>query len=144
MKATKLLCLVLTIAMMIPMAVLMSSAITVGGIEAIDAVETYGQGKIIFDEDDFKDDVASNFKMYDWVSDKAEEGTRGSVTFNEETGMLVIKSGGASMLTDIVAIPKNLVNYTIQADLYMSTNTKKFGLGINSTQKWGNGTYMQA
>lgn len=137
MKATKLLCLVLTIAMMIPMAALMSSAITVGDIEAIDAVETYGQGKIIFDEDDFKDDVATNFTT------SASNGS--SLAWNAETGRLDITSGSASMITTLnsAKVPSNLVNYTVQADLYMGENGKKFGLGMNSTAEWAKGTYLQ-
>ena len=66
MKARKLFALVLALVMTLSVATVLTSAVTVGDIEAIDAVEEYGNGKVFFEEKTFKDDISSHFKMYDW------------------------------------------------------------------------------
>ena len=130
--------------MILTLAILLSSATLLASAETTftDAVEKYGEGKVFFSEADFKNDV-SCFKP------NTTNASKYSITFNSEKDWLEISTvAGYSAVTDITAIPADLDNYTICADLYMigknyTGDNALFGMGVNSASAWSKSTYFQ-
>ncbi len=137
MKKFRVISAILVLAMLLSAATLFVSAETV----LTDAVSEYGNGTIFFCEDDYKNDV-SCFKPHTTNTSKY------TIEFNTEKDWLEISTvAGYSAVTDITAIPANLDNYTVCADIYMIKNNygsgALFGMGINSASTWSKSTYFQ-
>lgn len=144
MKKKRFVCFVLAMAMILSVATMLHAFAEATPVSGTDAVEQYGNNKVIFDENYFKTNLESAFLTNTAVVGE-ETLPAGTVSWNDETGRIRLASTNSNMITDIKAVPADLINYTVQADLYLTEgSSKKFGLGINSTGKWADSTYIQA
>lgn len=102
----------------------------------------YPNGTVILSENELK--TATDMTKY--FSTNVADSTLYSISWNDETDRLKISTTKA-LVTDMIAVPKNLLNYTICADLYLTENNHGdnalFAMGINSVQTWSRSTYFQ-
>lgn len=143
MKRTKLISGILAIAMLLTMAASISAFADATPVSGTDAVTQYGNKHVIYDENYFKSNVGTAFSV-NTVEVNKESVAAGKVEWNDTTGRIKLTSEKGNMVTTVKAIPANLINYTVQADLYLTAGaSKKFGMGINSNETWAKSTYFQ-
>lgn len=105
------------------------------------AIVYYPNGTVIFQESDFKNaaDLSTLFKV--------ATGSDVQISFNTETDRLQIVAPSNNTVVDMIGVPKNIGNYTMVADLYLTGNdfgnNALFGIGINSGSAWSRSSYFQ-
>lgn len=138
----KLTCVILTLAMLLSLGTLLVSAETT----LTDAASEYGNGKVLYDEDWFKDNIDTAFTHH-YGSAGTTTGKGASASFDSDTGRIVITADDKQSTVSNINVEglDTLINYTVVADIYLTTGSgKKFGLGFNSANLWAKSTYIQA